>query len=93
MRRNVKGPNSQSILNLLRFIFHYDKLMSSVVVFGRNEKNWFHRPGWDCEIGWILNEYVVVEPSRDGFRLKAALRNSRNGFKLEYKYTSGYSTE
>ena len=37
-------------------------------------------------------EYLVVEPYRDGFRL-IALRNSKNGFKLEYKYTHGYSTE
>ena len=38
-------------------------------------------------------EYLVVEPCRDGFRLKTALRNSKNGFTLEYKYTHGYSTE
>ena len=37
-------------------------------------------------------EYLVVEPYRDGFRL-IALRNSKNGFKLEYKYIHGYSTE
>ena len=63
--------------------------MPSVVIFGRNEKNWFQRPGWDCENG----EYLVVEPYRDGFRLQAALRNSKNGFKLEYKYIHGYLTE
>ena len=38
-------------------------------------------------------EYLVVEPYRDGFRVKAALRNFKNGFKLEYKYTHGNSTE
>ena len=38
-------------------------------------------------------EYLVVEPYRDGFRLKAALRNYKNGFKLKYKYTHGNSTE
>ena len=38
-------------------------------------------------------EHVVVEPCRNDFRLKAALGNSKSGFKLEDKYTHGYSTE
>jgi len=38
-------------------------------------------------------EYVVADSLRDTCRLKAAFRAAKNGWKLDYKYTGGYSTE
>ena len=82
--------NSQSIGNLLSFIFHYGMYSPIITDLWNFAKN-----GTMSEPPTLERtlQYVQTEPYCQGFQIKAAFRDRRNSNKSDYLRTADYPTE